>query len=219
MSVFLRLASIATIVLTSTQLHAGVIPFAINQSWTQGGASSDIFGFATTIDLPGTDDFVVDPGASERYFDFSFKENGGGGTFSTVNTQLEGYFFLDTYSNGETVGLGNFGDHNSPSTFNALDWDTILVNNQTAGVWGASHAGALGFRTDAGQYGYINYGFTRSGLLSTLNMLDGYYESNVGQGIVVGGVSGVVPEPSSIAIWSLTAMSMGFLWRRKRNLL
>ena len=205
-----RWAYVVMLFTISGQLQAGVINFAINQGWTQGGNSTD--QPIVTIDLPGTDDFQVDPGFSGRYLDVSFKENGGGGTFSTINTQIDGYYFLRNYSVGEIVGLGNFGDHASPVN----DWDSILVNDQTVGGWGASHNGALGFRTDAGQFGYINYSFARVGLLSTLNLRDGSYETISGQNITVVGVA-AVPEPSALSIWCIAGLSVGVVARRKKR--
>lgn len=186
----------------SSYVTAAVTPFAISGTYTQGGVTGDIP--ATTISLGGAGSFVLDPGGSGQYFDFMHP---GGGTFSTVDTPVddgygETYFFLRSYNPGESIGIGNFGSQ--VSAYN--DWDTILINDRTSGVWGASNKGALGFQTTAGNYGYVDYNFVRSGLLSTITFLDGAYETTAGKSIAAGGTT--VPEPTTFALLGLGILGL-----------
>lgn len=193
----LAVACVAVLVATVGQVQAGLISFEINETWSQGNGQIDIP--ATSISLGGAGQFTLDPGFNSQYFDFTFA---GTGTFSTINTQIERYYFLDSYSPMEFIGPGNFGDNISAGA----DWDTILVNGVTAGVWGGTHDGYLGFRSDSGNFGWIAYSFTRSSGVSTLTLLDGAYEDQAGVGILAGDTSvSAVPEPASLALFSIGA--------------
>lgn len=183
---------------------AGVVGLAINGAYSQGGGSSDIH---FSIGLGGAGAFTLDPGSSGNYFDF---QSPGGGTFSTINTQIAGYYFLRSYTANELIGGGSFGNHLSTNG----DWDTILVDNVTAGAWNASHDGFLGFLTAAGNYGYIEYDYTRVNGISTISFQNGAYESMAGVAIrTPGGVE--VPEPAGIALLGLGAF--GFLGARRKS--
>lgn len=187
------------LVLQSATTLAIPIPFAINQTYSQGfvGDLSEV-----TIGLGGAGDFILDPGSSGDYFDFS---RPGGGTFSTINTEIDDYYFLRSYAAGDLIDFVNFGD--SESVFD--DWDTILVDNATAGVWGASHSGFLGFRTAGSNFGWIGYNFTRMDDLSTIEFLDGAYNDAPREGIVAGGGSPEVPVPATFALIGLGLLALG----------
>jgi hypothetical protein len=204
-------ALIAIILLSvSISASATVIPFSISGSYTQGGSSSDIT--ATTISVGGAGSFVLDPGFSGRYFDFSFAE-AGGGTFSTIGTEIGGYYFLDSYNAGETVGLGDFGFHvSTASSSTADDWDTILVADATAGVWDSSHSGYLGFQSAGGYFGWIEYDFVRDGSLSTISFLRGAYNDVAREDIAIS----AVPEPATIALMGLGLAGIGFARKKKQ---
>lgn len=193
------------LLLQSVAATAAVMSFDITQTFAQGGVA-DLT--ATNISLDGAGSFTIDPGSSGNYFDFMLP---GAGTFSTIDTQIYGYYFLDSYMAGETIGVSDFGAHSS--TF--ADWDSILVGGQTAGVWGSSHAGYLGFRTEADLYGWIEYDFTRDSSTSTLSLLGGAYEDVAGVGIIAGGAA-PVPEPGTMLL-----MGTGLLglvgYNRKRS--
>jgi hypothetical protein len=206
---FLRAIPLLLVGLLASQAEGAIVGFNINQTWSQGTGQADIT--ATTVSLGGAGQFTMDPGSSGLYFDFT---HAGSGTFSTINTQIEGYYFLRSYSAAEGIGLLNFGDNESAVD----DWDTILVNGQTAGVWGASHAGYLGFRSSSGNYGWIGYSFTRANGVSTLTLNNGAYESQAGAGIAAGSTSApTVPEPATLMIWSLGALGCAIAaYRRKR---
>ncbi|QDU38259.1 PEP-CTERM motif protein [Maioricimonas rarisocia] len=205
----LAVACVAVLVATAGQMEAGIMTFDINQTWSQGNGQSDIL--ATSISLGGAGQFTLDPGFGNQYFDFTFA---GTGTFSTINSSIEGYYFLDSYSSIEFIGAGNFGDN----TFTFDDWDTILVNGATAGVWGGTHDGYLGFRSDTGNFGWINYSFTRAGGVSTLTLLDGAYEDQAGVGILAGDTAvSAVPEPSSLALFGIGACVAGLGSARRRR--
>ena len=184
---------------------AAVVSFSINQTFAQGDGQSDIPETAVSIGSAGQ--FFVDPGISSNYLDFRFAV----GTFSTVTSQnLEGYFFLQSFAEGDEVGISTLSSDESAEA----DWDTILVDDDTLGVWDSSHEGFLGFIADGGEYGYIGYDYTRSGGVSTLNLKDGAYESIVGQPIQIGEAMNAIPEPSStMALGAL--FGLGLFVRRK----
>lgn len=200
----LRTLAAATALIATGTASAGVVGFAINGSYSQGVGMSDTYD---TISLGGAGSFILDPGSSSAYFDF---QRPGGGTFSTIGTQLFGYYFLRSYGAGDLIGSGTFGDHASV----ASDWDSILVENQTGGAWSASHEAFLGFRTAAGNYGYIEYDFTRVNSVSTISFLSGAYESTAGVAIQTPGAADV-PEPASIALLGLGVL--GFLGARRKQ--
>ena len=190
----------AAAILAAGVASASVVNFSMTGTYAQGGVA-DLS--ATTIGLGGAGSFVIDPGFSGNYFDF---KRPGGGTFSTIDTEIGGYYFLRSYSSGDTIGTANFGYQVSPED----DWDTILVNGSTAGAWGTSHSGYLGFQTVAGNFGWVQYDFTRSGAQSTISFLNGAYDDVAGTSITTS-----VPEPESYALMLAGLGLLGAVARRK----
>lgn len=191
--------------ITASHAAAGIVSFNIGQTYTQGNVS-DLS--ATSISLGGAGNFILDPGSSGDYFDFKFNS----GTFSTINTAISGYYFLRSYGASQTIGAGDFGVNES--TYD--DWDTILVSNQTAGVWGSSHNGYLGFLSDNGMYGWINYNFTRTSS-STLTLLNGAYNDVAGTGIVTGELISSPAVPVPAAAWLLGSGLLGLIGVARRK--
>jgi hypothetical protein len=189
--------------LTAGLAGANVVPFSISGTYSQGG-SSDLP--STVIGLGGAGSFMLDPGASSAYFDF---KRPGGGTFSTINTKIGGYYFLRSYAAGDIIGAGNFGMDVSPVD----DWDSILVGGATAGAWGASHTGYLGFDTAAGDYGWVEYNYTRNAGISTITFVRGAYNDVARADIVAGGAS--VPEPMSLGLVAVGLIAAGVARRRR----
>jgi len=186
--------------------NAAVVSFTINQTFSQGGGvASDLP--ETSVSIGGAGSFFVDPGNSKQYFDFRFAT----GTFSTLgfitDADLDTYYVLESFAYGSLIDSTTVGVDASAYT----DLDSILVNDVTTSPWDNTHDGALGFISDSGQYGYINYEFQRSvnANTSTITFTDGAYESKAGVGI------NVVPEPTAGLLLGLG--SMGLLLRRKRH--
>lgn len=202
------LALCALVVIHGTA-SAAVVTFSTNQTFSQGTGQADLS--ETAIPIGGAGQFFVDPGGSNLYFDFRFDT----GSFSTVTSQaindgFSTYYFLESFSAGDVVGGGTINLDSSAGA--ADDWDTILVDGLTEGPWGATHEGYLGFVADGGEYGYIDYDFTRAGGVSTLTFNDGAYESVAGDSITIPG--NPIPEPAStLGLGGLLCMSLMF--RRK----
>lgn len=197
------------LVASSMQAQAAVIQFEINRTWSQGVGTSDIP--ATNVSLGGAGHFVLDPGFSDAYFDFTFN---GPGRFSTnANEVIEGYYFLRSYGEGEFIGPDNFGNNTSTE-----GWDTILVDNRTAGVWGESHDGFMGFRTNENIYGYIAYTLIRQSGQSILTLLDGAYQSQAGVGIFTPNSVSEVPLPAAVWLFASGLLGLAGFKRRQRKL-
>jgi hypothetical protein len=80
--------------------------FTINQTFSQGTGLLDI---GNTVSLGGAGDFLVDPGSSADYFDFSFGAPGTTGTFSTApGANIEGYYFLREALNNKCIQPAHF---------------------------------------------------------------------------------------------------------------
>jgi hypothetical protein len=164
----------------------------------------------TTIGLGGLGSFQLDPGGGNQFFDFA---KPGGGTFSTIDSSYDGYYFLRSYTAGTIISTKNFGFNISNIFAGESDWDSILVAGFTAGAWTSSHNGYLGFRTAAGNFGYIEYDYTRLSSVSTITFLSGAYESVANVGITTPGT--YVPEPTSTALFGLGLL--GFAVSRRKS--
>jgi hypothetical protein len=188
---------------------ASIMSFDINQTFSQGVSLSDLS--STSINIGAAGYFDVDPGSSNNYFDFEFP---GSGAFSVTSTEIDDYYFAETYATGDIIGLDNFGT--LPS--GADDWVTILVNDEVAETWGASHDGFLGFLTDDNLYGWIEYSFEYDAIAkqSTLSFLSGAFNDIAGESITIPGASTVeVSAPSSLAILGISLFSLGFSRKKK----
>ncbi len=192
--------------LASVPASAAIQTFAIGGTYSQGNGTSDIP--SASIGLGGAGSFDIDPGGGNQFFDFKLP---GSGTFSTINTHNWGYYFLDSYSLGETIGVGNFGNHTSSND----DWDTILTGGLVAGVWGSSHNGYLGFKTSSSLYGYIEYAFTRNASISTITFLSGAYNDVPSADIVADGTP--VPVPGAAILGFIGMGTAATVLRRRRK--
>ncbi len=138
---------------------------------------------------------------------------GAGGT--SVGTLTTGNTGFDTPINvGAGVAIG-------PSSGNfAEGYLTALFKNNVRSALDFGPNSFLGFRTIAGQYGYIEVLWTAS--TSTFKLVSAAYESTPGVAIQTpgggGGGGGAVPEPASGAVVALlmggTALRQ---WRKKRR--
>jgi len=201
-----HLLTAVTLLSLSLSANAASSSFAISGTYSQGAGQSDLS--ATNISLGGAGSFTLDPGSSGNYFDFQLP---GSGTFSTTSDSIDGYHFLQSYAAGDTVGRANFGNDISA----VADWDTILSNGSTAGVWGTSHDGYLGFLTDASLFGYIQYNFTRALDVSTIQFFSGAFETVASNGITI---PSAVPVPAALFLFAPALLGfMGF--RRKTRAL
>jgi len=200
-----KLFTAAAILALSLSANAATSSFSISGIYSQGAGQVDLP--ETTISLGGAGNFSLDPGVSENFFDFKLP---GNGTFSTTSDSISDYYFLQSYSAGDTVGAANFG--NTVSRHG--DWDTILANGSTAGVWGGSHDGYLGFLTAANLFGYIQYSFTRELDVSTIQFLSGAFETVAGNGITI---PSAVPIPAALFMFAPALLGfMGFRRKAKR---
>lgn len=190
--------------------HAAVIKFEISGTYTQGSDSQDLV--KTAISLGDAGYFLLDPGTSGAYFDFTMPS----GTFSTVATSIQSYYFLQSYQAGTRISHANFGAHISNPYSPGYDWDTIMVQGSSLGAWATSHSGYLGFQTGASNFGYIEYDYTRSSSSATIKFLSGAYESEAGVGVSTPGIADV-PEPSSIALLCLGGLGLAALRRKSAS--
>lgn len=208
-SMFKKLTLGAILTVSCALANASIISFDINQTFSQGSGLSDLS--TTTINIGAAGSFEVDPGSSNRYFDFEFF---GSGAFSVTSTEIGNYYFAETYAAGDVIGSGSFGT--LPS--GADDWVTILSNGDVAETWGASHDGFLGFLTDANLYGWIEYSFVydASAEQSTISFLSGAFNDIADESITIPSDSSVeVSAPSSLAIIGLSLLSLGFSRKKK----
>ena len=108
------------------------------------------------------------------------------------------------FGSGATIdGSVYYSDASSPSTFK--------TTTRTVGDFGPSSY--IGFRTDAGQFGYIEVTWAAS--TSTFRMISAAYESTAG--VAIQTPSAPVPEPASAMIASLFLGGAAFKrWRAKR---
>lgn len=197
----------AGIALAALPAMAGILTFDIDRTFIQGKDQKDIDETSFNMGAAGT--FLVDPGVSGEYLDLTFP---GSGTFSTIGTELKGYSFLRSFAAGETIGLKTF----TSNTAIGDDWDTVLVANQTQGVWDKSHNGFLGFLSDEGNYGWLRYDYARvAGATSTLTLLDGAFAEKAGQSIIVPSQPAPVPIPFSAALLAGGLAGLGVMRRRK----
>jgi hypothetical protein len=134
---------------------------------------------------------------------------GGSGTFGVAST---GDSSADTPLNTPLkFGAGATIDG---SVFYGKSFPATVFSNPirgTVGDYGPSSY--IGFRTDAGQYGYIEVTWTAS--TSTFRMISAAYESTAG--VAIQTPSAPVPEPASAMIASLFLGGAAFKrWRAKR---
>lgn len=189
----------------SINASAATVGFSINQSFTQGERLRDLPIFNFTLPSGGGE-IIIDPGSSGQYLDFQMD---GDATFSTINESLEDYYFLSSYTTGDVIDATTVGTHTSIDG----DWDTILVDGMTRGVWGASHSGHLGFLTSASQYGYINYDFIYGRGLSTITLNSGAFELDPGVGIT----AGEVPVPAAAWLFGYALVSLAVIGRKRKT--
>lgn len=130
---------------------------------------------------------------------------GGSGTYGVASTGDSGSSTPLKFGAGATIdGSVVYGQ-----TFSA----TVFSNPIRGAVGDYGPSSYIGFRTDAGQYGYIEVTWTAS--TSTFRMISAAYESTAG--VAIQTPSAPVPEPASAMIASLFLGGAAFKrWRAKR---
>jgi hypothetical protein len=110
------------------------------------------------------------------------------------------------FTAGATIG--------GSSTYSSTTSTVFSTLVRTVGDFGANSF--LGFRTSAGQYGYIEVTWTAS--TNTFRLISAAYESTPGVAIQTPGGQAPVPEPASAMIASLFLGGVALKrWRNKRT--
>ncbi len=139
--------------------------------------------------------------------------DGFGFSFGGVDVGFAGGFFHDGgFNAGEGLAIFSltpttYGPGNEPSAFTGFA-DFFSIQGGYSVATDVS-GGNIGFRTAAGNYGYVVFDWDFSSL--TLTFLSGEYESDPGVAISV-----AAPEPSTLALFATGLALLGFLgWRRR----
>lgn len=179
--------------LYSTPSQAAIITFEINKLIDEKVGARDLDTVVLNLGREAT--LFVDEDKSSSTTTFRLN---GSGTISTIETEVFGYHFLESYQSDEMISPVNFGFHKSSRN----DLDVIEISAVIAGPWVRSHSGFLGFVTNENYFGWLRYDYKKHQSYSfsrqDITLLDGAYQSTPNLGIRAGSVS--VSSPQTIVI-------------------
>lgn len=190
---------------TGATAKAGVVSIDLT-GYTEDNGGATVGGFRQISP------FVASP---TRLMIFNQYNSSGVYTGLSVAGGSGSYGFASTGSSGSDTPL-KFGSGATidGSVFYAQTFSTTVFSNPIRGAVGDfGPSSFIGFRTDAGQFGYVEVTWAAS--TSTFRMISAAYESTAG--VAIQTPSAPVPEPASAMIASLFLGGAAFKrWRAKR---
>ncbi len=187
-------------------LRRAVAPAAISLGLMTGAASAAVVDFEFTVkswsyglngstgsDLPGI--------------------YGAGFNFGGKDIAFSSGFFHDAFYG---AGAGKAVFSLTPRTYGPDDLPSAFIGHayfasQFAPFFSSVSSANIGFRTGAGQYGYVVFDW--DSITSTMTFVSGQYESTPGVAIAVA----AVPVPAALPLMLGGIAGLGLLARRKRG--
>jgi hypothetical protein len=187
------------------------------------GLAASTEAAVVSIDLTGKtgDNMGIPQGGLQSFFDVLpngqtlFVTNAYGGTTGLSVQGLGGIAGSGGGAIDTPVKFGAGATIDSSSSFISSYFPTAFSTTiRVVSDFGANSF--LGFKTEAGQYGYFEVTWTAS--TNTFKLISAAYESTPGVAIQTPSGGGAVPEPASGAIAALLMGGAAFCqWRKKRR--